>query len=307
MLTYSWDLDGDGTYGDSTSATPSRTYPSAGTYTVRLRVTDQLGATGTAQQEIQVGNTAPVATIDSPAASLRWLVGDQISFSGSAVDAETANLPDSAFTWSLILRHCSPIDPTLCHTHFLQTFTGTRGGTFPTIDHEYAAHLELQLTVTDPGGLSDTKTVALYPSDPSAPTGLTATRVSNGVSLGWNLNREMAFDGYMVYRTGGGQTNQLVSWQGKTAGFVDTTASRGVAYTYTVKASYSNGGLGPPATVSSPAVPLDPPGPAGERDGGLELGRACPGRRAPIRWRPATSSTATAAGRRTGSCPGRAG
>ncbi len=258
-LTYSWDLNGDGTYGDSTSATPSQTYPNAGTYTVRLRVTDQLGATGTAQRDIQVGNTAPVASIDTPAASLRWLVGDQISFSGSATDAETANLPDSAFNWSLILRHCSPSDPTQCHTHFLQTFTGTRSGTFPTIDHEYAAHLELQLTVTDPGGLSDTKTVSLFPADPSAPTGLTATRGSNGVSLAWGINREMAFDGYMIYRSGGGQTSQLLSWQGKTTGFLDTTASPDVAYTYTVKASYSNSGLGPPASVFSPDVPLAPP------------------------------------------------
>ena len=47
-ITYEWDLDADGQYDDSTSVTPSFTYPTAGRYTVRLRVTDPLGASGTA-------------------------------------------------------------------------------------------------------------------------------------------------------------------------------------------------------------------------------------------------------------------
>ncbi|MFN8174192.1 MAG: PQQ-dependent sugar dehydrogenase [Solirubrobacteraceae bacterium] len=261
VLTYSWDLDGDGTFGDSTSATPSHTYAAAGTYTVRLRVTDQVGASDTTSRQIQIGNTPPTAKIDTPAATLRWLVGDQVSFSGSAVDAETANLPDSAFTWQLNLRHCSSIDPNQCHTHFVQTFTGTRSGTFTAPDHEYPSHLELQLTVTDPGGLSDTKTIELYPADPSAPTGLSATRIANGVALAWNPNREISLDGYMVYRSGGGQTDQLLSFQAQ-PGYIDATAQRGVSYTYTVRPSYSYGVLGPPASVSSPAVPLDPAGAA---------------------------------------------
>jgi len=258
VITYSWDLDGDGSFGDSTSATPSFTYPNAGTYTVRLRVTDQLGASGTTEQQIQIGNTPPTASIDTPAATLRWLVGDQIAFSGSAVDAETANLPDSAFTWQLKMRHCSSIEPGNCHTHFLQTFTGTRSGSFTAPDHEYPSHLELTLTVTDPGGLTSSKTIELYPADPSAPTGLTATRIANGVTLAWNPNRELSLDGYMVYRTGGGQTDELLSYQAQ-PGYIDTTALRGFAYSYTVRPSYSYGVLGPPASVSVAAIPLEPP------------------------------------------------
>jgi PKD repeat protein len=41
---YSWDLNGDGTFGDSTAANPSYQYTSAGTYSVKLRVTDNQGA-----------------------------------------------------------------------------------------------------------------------------------------------------------------------------------------------------------------------------------------------------------------------
>src|SRR5205085_11904232 len=42
-ITYSWDLNGDGTFGDSTSPTPSYTYNTIGTYNVQLRVTDSAG------------------------------------------------------------------------------------------------------------------------------------------------------------------------------------------------------------------------------------------------------------------------
>jgi len=259
VLSYSWDLNGDGTFGDSTDPTPTYTYASAGTYTVRLRVTDQLGATDTTSRQIQVGNTEPVASIDSPATSLRWRVGDRIDFAGSATDAETPDLPDSAFTWQLKMRHCSSIEPGNCHTHFLQTFTGTRSGSFTAPDHEYPSHLELTLTVTDPGGLASSKTIELYPADPSAPTGLTATRVADGVALAWDPNREISLDGYMVYRRAGGQSDQLLSFQAA-PGFVDATAQTGVSYTYTVRASYSYGVLGPPASVSVAAALAPPSG-----------------------------------------------
>ena len=61
-LTYAWDLDGDGAYDDSTAATPSFTYTTAGTVTVRLRVTDPGGLQGTATTTITVG-APPTVTI----------------------------------------------------------------------------------------------------------------------------------------------------------------------------------------------------------------------------------------------------
>jgi len=158
-LSYAWDLDGDGEYDDSTAVAPTYTYTSAGSYVASLRVTDKQGASGTAAVTINVGNTAPTATITSPAAGTTWKVGDVIQFAGGATDAQDGPLPASALSWSLILHHC----PSNCHTHILQTFEGVAGGSFTTPDHEYPSYLELRLTATDSGRLTDTKSVQLDP------------------------------------------------------------------------------------------------------------------------------------------------
>ncbi len=58
-ITYSWDLNGDGTFGDSTVAKPSFTYTTAGTYNAVLKATDNHGASSTsAPIAITVGGGA---------------------------------------------------------------------------------------------------------------------------------------------------------------------------------------------------------------------------------------------------------
>jgi len=161
-LTYSWDLNGDGTFGDSASATPSFTYTQNGQFNVTLRVSDGRGGLGTDQVTILVGSGGPSATITSPAAGTLWKVGDVISFSGSATDPIDGQLTASALSWKLILHHC-PTDIGSCHTHDLQSWTGISTGSFTAPDHEYPAYLELQLTATDSRGLSDTVSRRLDP------------------------------------------------------------------------------------------------------------------------------------------------
>jgi glucose/arabinose dehydrogenase len=157
-LTYAWDLNGDGTYNDGTAATATYTYTVQGTYTARLKVTDNAGASATASVVITVGNTPPTVNITTPAAGTTWKVGDVISFSGSATDQQDGTLPASALAWDLTLYHC----PSNCHTHQLQSFSGA-SGSFVTPDHEYPSYLELRLTATDSGGLAASKTLRLDP------------------------------------------------------------------------------------------------------------------------------------------------
>jgi glucose/arabinose dehydrogenase/PKD repeat protein len=160
-LSYSWDLNGDGSFGDATGSTASYTYTVAGVYHPSLQVTDDHGATDATSATITVGNTAPSAVIDSPTSSLTWKVGDTISFSGHATDPQDGTLPAAALMWSLIMHHC--FSPTDCHTHLVQTFNGVSSGSVTAPDHQYPCWLELQLTATDSGGLTSTTSVRLDP------------------------------------------------------------------------------------------------------------------------------------------------
>jgi glucose/arabinose dehydrogenase len=161
-LTYSWDLNGDGVFGDSTSATPTYTYNSNGQVDVKLQVSDGRGGVGSDQVTILVGNGGPTATITAPVAGTLWKVGDVISFSGTATDPVDGQLPASALTWKLVLHHC-PTDINACHTHDLQSWTGVAGGTFTAPDHGYPAYLELELTAVDSRGLTTSVSRRLDP------------------------------------------------------------------------------------------------------------------------------------------------
>ena len=176
-LTYSWDLNGDGTFGDSTAVKPTYTYTDPGTYGARLRVTDAQNQSATsAPVTITANNTPPTAAILTPAAGTTWKVGDLISFSGSATDDQQGTLPASGLSWELLQQHC----PSNCHTHPIQTWSGAASGSFSTPDHEYPSYLDLRLTATDEGGLTDTETLRLDPrtvllSFQSSPSGLQLT------------------------------------------------------------------------------------------------------------------------------------
>ncbi|MEU7872793.1 PQQ-dependent sugar dehydrogenase [Dactylosporangium sp. NPDC049140] len=176
-LTYQWDFDGNGTF-DATGVKASHTYTADGGSTAVLKVTDPLGASDTATTTITAGNGAPTAVIDTPAASFTWGVGTNVQFSGHASDPQDGTLPASALKWDLMLEHCTA--PDNCHTHYLQTFPGVAGGSFPAPDHEYPSYLRLRLTATDAGGLTSVSTVDLQPktvdlSFASKPNGLQVT------------------------------------------------------------------------------------------------------------------------------------
>jgi len=134
---------------------------------------DAGGAVATDTLTITVGNTPPVATIAAPSPGFHWRVGDPVAYSGAAVDAQDGTLPAAALSWALIIHHC----PSDCHIHSVTSWTGA-SGTFVAPDHEYPSYLELRLTATDSGGLTDTQTIRLDPRTvdvtmQSAPAGLT--------------------------------------------------------------------------------------------------------------------------------------
>ena len=131
-------------------------------------------------------------------------------------------------TWQLIQQHC----PSNCHTHPLQTFAGVAGGSFAAPDHEYPSYLELKLTATDSGGLTDTETLRL---DPRTVT-LTFQTIPGGLRLAVNGTQSSAtFTRTVIV----GSTNTIGAVTPQTKGkksYTFSSWSDGGAQTHTIVA-----------------------------------------------------------------------
>ncbi len=243
-LTYAWDFDGNGT-DDAAGATTSFTYTSVGTYVARLRVTDPGGLSDSKTVTITVGNTPPVPTIDSPASSLTYAVGDPIPLAGSATDQQDGTIPASRLSWSLIVHHC-PTDPNSCHTHTVQTIPGDSTDLrFFAPDHEYPSWLEVALTATDSNNLTATTSVRLDPktvtlSFATVPSGLQLTVGSSASTTPFTRTVVQGSRNTITaaaQQTLGGAQYNWTSWSDAGARSHDVVASASGSYAATYQAA----------------------------------------------------------------------
>ena len=106
VSSYAWDLDDDGQFDDAAGSTASRSFAAAGTYTVRLRVIDNRGATDTSTSVVTVSNALvppPLPPNAPPVASFTLsprapLAGDPVQLMSTSVDPGGAILSHS---WDL--------------------------------------------------------------------------------------------------------------------------------------------------------------------------------------------------------------
>jgi hypothetical protein len=154
---YEWDLDNNGTFEFSTAdanATFSRTYNAIGTYTAKLRVTDNnatpLQDVSEVQVQVAVTNVPPVAVV-TPVNNV-VLVGTTITFDGSASFDPNAGAPlnDS------VVEHAWDIDD----SNGLVTFVV--GGPTQAVTFNTVGTFQIALRVKDsgPGGEAQLSNVA---------------------------------------------------------------------------------------------------------------------------------------------------
>ncbi|MCW2915212.1 MAG: hypothetical protein JWN52_3280 [Actinomycetia bacterium] len=160
LLTYRWDLDGDGTWDEGlTGPKVSKTYDTKAKIKAKVEVTDDHGGVDTAETLVTPGYSPPTVTITSPTPDTTWKVNDTISFSATATDPQDGALTGDKLDWTEIIHHCPANN---CHEHVITHYYG-ESGSFSAPDHEYPSHLELRLTATDSDGLSTTRSVNIYP------------------------------------------------------------------------------------------------------------------------------------------------
>lgn len=188
-MTYAWDF-GDG--ATATGVTVTHVYGGTGTapLTARLTVTDTKGATGTTTFTVVPGNRVPALTLTAPPPTERYVVGERVVLSATAVDAEDGPLP---VTWSVVLVHCSG---GYCHDHPGPTSTGNAYDV-PFEDHGDDTRLQITASATDAFGVRaerifvaepQLRTLALNATIPSPITINGVPRASAEVTAGARIS-----------------------------------------------------------------------------------------------------------------------
>jgi glucose/arabinose dehydrogenase/PKD repeat protein len=257
-LSYDWNF-GDGS-PHATSATPSHTYTTAGTYTATLSVSDGRGGQNSASVRIDAGNNPPAVTINSPTVTQRFNVGEQITLHATATDPEDGALAANALSWEVVKHHAAHIHPFLSPTQGNDVpITGPAPEDIASTTNTY---LEITVTATDSRGLAATATRDLDPrlvdlTFNSTPSGLQVELAGSAVTTprtitSWNawampVNAPDQNDAT-------GRPFDFVSWSdGGTQSHAIVTPSSPATYGATFEAAYDR-----PQQAGRLAFPLVP-------------------------------------------------
>ncbi|MEO7016865.1 MAG: PKD domain-containing protein, partial [Leifsonia sp.] len=228
VASYAWDF-GDG--GTATGATASHTYAAGGSYTVRLTVTDNLGATNSTTATVTVTapppNQPPVAAFTSTVTNL-----------SVAFDASSSSDPDgtvASYAWD-----------------FGDGATGT--GVKPTHVYATAGTFTVTLTVTDNLGLAGTP--VQHPvttvNAPNQPPVASFTATPNGLAVAVDGSASSDPDG----------TIASYAWDFGDGGTA-TTATANHTYaaggTYSIKLTVTDNGGATNTATKSVTVTAPPP------------------------------------------------
>jgi glucose/arabinose dehydrogenase len=161
ILSYTWNFPGGST---ASGMNTTFTFATGWVYSVSVTVNDGNGWTNTKSIDITAGNQKPTATIIAPANGYRYTLWEPIQFQWSGIDPETWAIPSGSIRWDFILHHN-------VHLHFLDVLTGSVVNFSPPDHNDTDVYVEVQMTVTDPAGLTDTKSINLYLNNAGSATG----------------------------------------------------------------------------------------------------------------------------------------
>jgi subtilisin len=220
IANYRWDLDGNGSFetDTGTTATTSRTYASPGTVTVKLRVTDNQGATHDATKSLAITsppNQPPVASFTvSPNPAL---TNQTVIFNGSASSDPDGTIAN--YRWDLDGNGS------------FETDTGTTATT--SRSYNAAATVAVKLRVTDSNGATSDATRTLTITSPANEPPNASFSASPNPAL---TGQTVTFDGWASSDADGTITKYEWDLDG------DATLETDTGPTATVSRSYANAG-----------------------------------------------------------------
>ena len=153
-LTFDWDF-GDGT-SHSPLPDPQHVYFANGVYQATLTVSDGLGKSSSDTVTVAVGNGPPTATILQPATATLYLPPASLLLVGSGSDPEGGAL---TFAWKVDQYHGSAVNPGVLVAQGSTATLQIPGGP---VESELL-YYRIELTVTDPAGLTGTAHAWAYP------------------------------------------------------------------------------------------------------------------------------------------------
>ena len=236
------------------------------------------GCGGSGDSALPSANTAPTATITSPAAGATFRAGDSLSFSGSATDAEDGALASGQLTWWADLHHDS-------HTHpFVQPIPGSSGGATVPVRGETSDNIfyRFHLRATDSAGATTEVTRDVLPQKSQVtlatqPAGLRLTldgqpvTAPHGFAGVVGIERDLGAPNqslncrnyqFSTWNPGGGSATRTISTPAAdttyTATFTDTgPASNAPSVALSAPANNSSGRVGTPITLTATASDSD--------------------------------------------------
>jgi len=152
---YEWDIDNDGIYDySSTLPTQSHIYAQQGTYTIKLRVTDNLGATDEATTTATISDTSPTA--DFTATPTSGTAPLTVNFTNNSTGY------DQPLTYEWDFDNNGTIDSTAQNPSYTYNTAGTYTVKLTVTDSDGSTNSLTRtdyITVTPPGPLTYTLTV----------------------------------------------------------------------------------------------------------------------------------------------------